>query len=117
MKNHNITRREFIKVTSAAAVVGGVALLGGGCSSNTTSQKGPSRNPTPLPVSATHKPRYRFSTDPFEVQKEGLIIYNYGTHENSTPQNGIEGWYHLKGHNFAGCRTYPLKDGKQIPGS
>ncbi|OHB74926.1 MAG: hypothetical protein A2Z34_09200 [Planctomycetes bacterium RBG_16_59_8] len=106
----SISRRDFLKLGSSLSVAAGMALATG---SLTAREDRPPLPPPPLKPEGK-KPRYRFSLDPREAQKEGLVVYNYGTHENSTPSAGLDGWYGLKGHNFAGCRSYPVADKKTI---
>lgn len=104
------SRREFLKAgLAAAAVVGGGISVAG----SIFAQEKPAQTPpSPKPVAA--KPPYRFSLDPFEVQKKGYIVYNYGTHGEKTPSAGIESWYDQKAYNFVGCHQYRVKDDKII---
>lgn len=106
--SNGMTRRQFI--ANVAVATAGVALLGG----NGLAQEGQPKAPAEPAKPGKQKPRFRFTLDPFEVQKEGLVVYSYGTHEKSTEQYGVDIWYGLKGHNFAGCRGYPLKDKKTV---
>lgn len=89
------TRRQFL----ASSAVAGVAVAGG--FDLAFGQDAPDLPPPPLKP-ATAKPPHRFSLDPFEVQKKGPIVYNYGTRVQ-----GLDKWYGLQGHNFGGCRDYP----------
>lgn len=105
-----ISRRDVLKAGLTAA-----ALAGGGFSvaRSIFAQDAPDLPPSPLKP-ATMKPPYRNTIDPFEVQKNGYVVYHYGTHEKTTPKVGVKDWYALKGHNFAGCRSYPMGEGKTL---
>ena len=90
MTNRNertTTRREFLANGLASAAASGMALTFGAALS-----------------AGTDKPRHRFSLDPFEVQREGHVVYNYGTHTKSVTPERARDWFNLTGHNFGGCR-------------
>lgn len=93
-----MSRRALMANGLAAAAVAGMAPTIDAASA----WFGPSRE----------KPRNRFSLDPFEVQKEGPIVYNYGTHTKSVSPERVRDWFNLAGHNFAGCRDYAIGEEK-----